>query len=97
MKPSLQNEKEFSKNVSLYEVDYWRPDEEEAVKFLKPGKLLIGGVGAGRTVGHLLKKGFEVSAVDISPKMVEKCKELWPNVEVKVMDLLRTSYGGGYI
>lgn len=43
MKPSEQNKKVFSKNVSVFEENYWRPDEEEAVKFLKNGKLLVGG------------------------------------------------------
>jgi predicted ATP-dependent Lon-type protease len=41
MRPSEQNEKTFSKNVAVFEENYWRPDEEEAVKFLKKGKLLI--------------------------------------------------------
>src|SRR5215469_2780637 len=76
----------------MYEVEYWRPDEEEAVKYLQPGKLLIGGVGAGRTVGHLLKKGFDVTAVDISPEMVKACKERWPQVDVQAMDLQKTTF-----
>jgi ubiquinone/menaquinone biosynthesis C-methylase UbiE len=92
MKASEHNEKVFSRNTAVYEVDYWRPDEEEAVKFLNPGKLLIGGVGAGRTVGHLIEKDFEITAVDISSEMVEACKERWPQVEVLVMDLQKTSF-----
>jgi ubiquinone/menaquinone biosynthesis C-methylase UbiE len=93
MKVSEHNEKVFSRNTAVYEVDYWRPDEEEAVKFLTPGKLLIGGVGAGRTVGHLLEKQiFEITAVDISPEMVKACKQRWPQIDVLVMDLQQTSF-----
>ena len=82
----------FSKNVAIFEENYWRLDEQSAVKFLKPGRLLIGGVGAGRTIGYLLNKGFEIVAVDISSEMVKKCKERWPRVDVFVMDLQKTSF-----
>jgi SAM-dependent methyltransferase len=90
MRASEHNKSVFSRNTAVYEVDYWRPDEEEAVKFLKPGKLLIGGVGAGRTV--LEKQAFEITAVDISPAMVKACKERWPQIDVLVMDLQKTSF-----
>ena len=92
MKPSRQNEMVFSKNVAIFEENYWRLDEQSAVKFLKPGRLLIGGVGAGRTIGYLLNRGFEIVAVDISPEMVKKCKERWPHVDVFVMDLQKNVF-----
>ena len=92
MRPSEQNEKTFSKNVAVFEENYWRPDEEEAVKFLKKGKLLIGGVGAGRTVGPLLEKGFDITAVDISPQMIEMCRKRWSDVPASVMDLQKTTF-----
>lgn len=76
----------------MFEEIYWRLDEEGAVKFLKHGKLLIGGVGAGRTIGPLLEKKFSITAVDISPEMVNKCKERWPQVDVSIMDLQKTSF-----
>jgi len=90
---SQQNKMVFSKNVASFEADYWRQDEEQAVKFLKPGKLLIGGVGAGRTIPHLQKKGFiDITAIDISPEMVKKSKERWPKIDVSEMDLQKTSF-----
>jgi len=93
MRPSEQNEPVFSKRAAIFESDYWRDDEEEAARFLKPGRLLIGGVGAGRTVGHLLNRGFDIQAVDISPEMVRRCKGRWPQIPVTVQDLQKTSFG----
>lgn len=92
MKLSKQNEITFSKNVAIFEENYWRSDEEEAVKFLKPGQLLIGGVGTGRTVGYLIKREFKITAIDISSEMLKKCKEQWPQVKAFVMDLQKTSF-----
>jgi SAM-dependent methyltransferase len=85
----------FSRNASLYDVDYWREDEEKAISFLIPGKLLVGGVGAGRTLQHLQGKGFEITAIDISPEMVKLCRKNFPTLDVRVMDLQRTSFADG--
>lgn len=90
---SEQNRDMFSKHVDIFaHADYWRPDEENAVKFFKPGKLLIGGIGGGRTVAPLLKHGFQITGLDISPAMVEACKERYPELDVRVGDLQKTEF-----
>ncbi|OGG72670.1 hypothetical protein A3A38_00335 [Candidatus Kaiserbacteria bacterium RIFCSPLOWO2_01_FULL_53_17] len=82
----------FSVRANVFDKEYWRADEEEASKFLNPGKLLVGGVGAGRTLPSLVKKGFDITAVDISPVMVEKTKEKFPGLDVRMMDIQHTDF-----
>ncbi len=60
-------------------------------RYLKnPGKILAVGCGGGREVFELEKEGFEVTGVDLSPKMIEAAernkKTLNSNVEFKVMN-----------
>jgi SAM-dependent methyltransferase len=92
MNSNIINKEVFSKNVKVFDVDYWRQDEEEAIKFLLPGKLLLGGVGGGRTVPYLQQKGFIITAIDFSPEMVTLCRKKFPNLDIYVMDLQRTSF-----
>jgi SAM-dependent methyltransferase len=89
---STYNKKIFSKHADIFDVDYWRQDEENSIKFLLPGKLLVGGVGGGRTIPYLLKKGFDITAVDISPEMIDVCKKRFPTLNASVMDLQKTSF-----
>jgi SAM-dependent methyltransferase len=90
---SEENRKMFDKHVRFFEhADYWRSDEEEAVKFLKKGKLLVGGIGGGRTVQPLLKHGFSITGLDISPEMVAACKKRFPDLDIRVGDLQKTEF-----
>jgi 2-polyprenyl-3-methyl-5-hydroxy-6-metoxy-1,4-benzoquinol methylase len=41
---------------------------------IKPSRVLDIGCGTGGLSLHLLKEGFEVTAQDVSPEMVERCK-----------------------
>ena len=94
---SEHNREMFNKHVSIFaHADYWRSDEENAVKFFKPGKLLIGGIGGGRAVAPLLKHGFQITGLDISPEMVAACKYRYPNLEVRVGDLQKTEFPDEY-
>jgi len=71
----------------FYEASYWRDDEEIlANKYFKRGKLLILGCGGGRTIGPLHEKGFDITAIDIVPEMVEETKRKFPNLPVYQMD-----------
>ena len=94
MKEFSQHNKEmFDKHVNFFaDADYWRSDEENAVKFFKPGKLLVGGIGGGRTVAPLLKHGFEIIGLDIAPEMVAACKRRFPDLDVRVGDLQKTEF-----
>ena len=88
-----ENKKMFDKHATLFEsADYWRSDEEHASQFLRSGKLLIGGIGGGRTVAPLLKKGYDITGLDISPEMVAACKRRFPNLDVRVGDLQKTDF-----
>ncbi len=90
---SEHNREMFNKHVRLFaHADYWRSDEEHAVEFFKPGKLLIGGIGGGRTVAPLLKHGFQITGLDISPEMVAACKKRYPDLDVRLGDLQQTEF-----
>lgn len=87
------NRKMFDKHVDFFaEAEYWRSDEENAISYLKPGKLLVGGIGGGRTVAPLHKHGFQITGLDISPEMVTACKKRYPDLDVRVGDLQKTEF-----
>lgn len=53
----------------------WRPDEQEAMRRLVPGRALDLGCGAGRTALYLQGQGYEVVGIDISPLAIEVCRQ----------------------
>jgi SAM-dependent methyltransferase len=94
MLASVHNRAVYSTNAALYATSHWRSDEENAVKFLNRGHLLIGGVGGGRTVGPLLADGFIVTALDISEAMVRATRQRYPDLAVVCADIQRTPFHG---
>jgi SAM-dependent methyltransferase len=60
------------------------------------GKLLEVAIGTGYPVADFLSKsGFEVHGIDISPALVEKCRELNPDIQAKVGDAENLEYADG--
>jgi SAM-dependent methyltransferase len=51
------------------------------------GRVLEVGCGAGRLLGYLTALGGEVHGIDISPSMVDYCRQRYPEAQVKVGDL----------
>lgn len=51
------------------------------------GRVLDVGCGAGRILGYLLSLGADAVAIDISPAMVERCRQRFPGGDVRVADL----------
>lgn len=71
-----------------YKQDYWRDDEEILVsKYFRRerGGLLVLGCGAGRTLIPLYKKGFDITAIDIVPEMVEFTKKKVRGLPIDVL------------
>lgn len=66
--------------------------EETLIKYKKDNKLKIIeiGCGEGRDAVYLLNKGYNVVATDISPVVIEHCKEWFPDYSssFKVLDCL---------
>jgi SAM-dependent methyltransferase len=63
------------------------------VKYTKPTEksvLLDVGSGTGHHVNAMQKRGWNVKGVDISPAMVEKAKENYPDASFKVGDVMTT-------
>ena len=51
------------------------------------GRVLELGCGAGRLTGHLIQAGGAVHGIDLSPAMVEHCREHYPEGTFSVADL----------
>ena len=51
------------------------------------GRVLEIGCGAGRILGYLLALGAEAYGIDVSPRMVEYCRERYPGATVMVADM----------
>jgi SAM-dependent methyltransferase len=77
----------FSKNKIDYEVG-------KIVTLTKPtpkSYFLDIGSGTGHHVSSLQAHGFKAEGIDISPSMVNKAKEKYPELNYKVADALNTS------
>ena len=51
------------------------------------GRVLELGCGTGRLLGYLLAFGGEVHAIDISPRMVHRAGDAYPDAQVRLGDL----------
>jgi ubiquinone/menaquinone biosynthesis C-methylase UbiE len=82
-----QNRDFFDRAASYYSRDYWRHDENQVVTtyFTKPNaKLLVLGCGAGRTLRPLRDLGFQITAIDISEKMIELARQKFSAYNMKI-------------
>ncbi len=52
----------------------WNPVEQEAMRWLVPGRLLDLGCGAGRVALYLQDHGHEVVGIDVSPLAIDVCR-----------------------
>jgi SAM-dependent methyltransferase len=76
----------FSKMKNDYEIgkiiEYTKPTEQSVI--------LDIGSGTGHHVSSLLAHGFKAKGIDISPSMVKKSKQTYPDLDFKVADALDT-------
>lgn len=87
-----RNGEVFASEVGKYaEAEYFRPDEEYLVRqFNKGPEMLVLGCGAGRVLPHLKKLGFNLTAIDIVPEMVEATRK--KGFPAEVMDACDLKY-----
>ena len=85
-KASYWDEK-YLNNQITWDLKGHNPVFEEIIKkaeFILPGKILITGCGKGYDAVLAAKYGFEVTAIDFSPRAIEFACELAKKKEVKV-------------
>jgi SAM-dependent methyltransferase len=74
----------FNKNKNDYEIGHWieqtKPDNQSVV--------LDIGSGTGHHVSSLKAHGYNATGIDISPSMVKKAKETYPDLSFQVADVL---------
>jgi len=77
----------FNKNKNDYEIGKWidntRPDDKSVV--------LDIGSGTGHHVSSLKAHGYKAVGVDISPSMIKKAKETYPDLNFKLGDVLNSA------
>jgi len=77
----------FSKNKNDFEIVKWikhtNPDDQSIV--------LDVGSGTGHHVSSLKAHGYDAIGIDISPSMVKKAKETYPDLKFKIADVLNPS------
>ena len=78
----------FNKNKNDYEIGKWiehtQPDNKDSV-------VLDIGSGTGHHVSSLKAHGYNAVGIDISPSMVKKAKETYPDLKFQVADVLNPS------
>jgi len=88
-----QNQEYFTKTAETYEShDYWREDEEALVeKYFtdKRARLLVLGCGGGRTLIPLHKKGYQITAIDIVPAMVDATRNRLAQASITDVEVLQ--------
>jgi SAM-dependent methyltransferase len=55
------------------------------------GRVLELGCGAGRLIGYFVAMGGEVHGIDVSRRMVDYCRERYPEAHVRLGDLTELS------
>jgi len=81
---SIYDDLVFDKNKNDHEIGNW-------IKFTTPSDesvVLDIGSGTGHHVSSIKAHGYEVIGIDISPSMVKKSKETYPELKFKVADAL---------
>jgi SAM-dependent methyltransferase len=81
-----------------HDYDAWTGHLERAAlrAGLRGRALLDAACGTGKSFIPLLSRGYEVTAFDLSPKMVERAREKAPRAEVFVEDLRRLGTVGRF-
>lgn len=49
-------------------------------------KILDIGCGSGNAVNYLVKKGFDITGIDISQEIIKEGREKYKNIDIRVMD-----------
>jgi len=62
----------------------WKSEEKLFKKYLKKGSVLDVGCGSGRTTFPLVRMGYKVIGVDLTPAMIKSAKELSKEFKIKV-------------
>lgn len=69
---------------------------DEFMSLVKKGKVLDLCCGPGRDAKIFSEAGFQVLGVDASPNMITKAKQVAPNADFKIMNLLALNLPSNY-
>lgn len=84
----------FSKGLLEYEKNMC---DYISKQISKGGKLLDVAIGTGYPFGYFLQRaGYRVNGIDIAPILIEKCQELFPNINCHVGDAEDLEYPDNY-
>jgi SAM-dependent methyltransferase len=68
--------------------DWWQPGTDKFLSFLKPGATVLDvGCGGGIKSAYMQQKGFVVTGMDFSEKMIEIAKREYPGPNFMVGDV----------
>ncbi|SRR6266702_3123400 len=69
---------------------------DEFLGYLAPGSFILdAGCAYGRDTEYMKSKGFQLEAIDLSPALIARAKELQPDVSFAVKDVRDTGFSDG--
>jgi SAM-dependent methyltransferase len=94
---------DLTKSHAYHDSVWWREGTDKFVSFLKPGAMVLDvGCGGGIASKYLIEKGFSVTGIDFSEKMIEIAKRDVPRgkffvMDMRDVDLLKENFDGLYV
>jgi SAM-dependent methyltransferase len=66
---------------------------EQFLAMLKPEDLVLdAGCAYGRDTEYMKSKGYSVKAIDLSPALIARARELYPEIEFAIADVRSTGF-----
>ena len=79
-------------NRDVYPLKYALEAISRSAAVTKEGVICEAGCGNGRLVRYFMRQGYAIKGFDFIPEAIDKIKEIEPEADVEIGDILKLSY-----